>query len=267
MAFPAPGGRVAPQSGHAYPSSASVLYVAFFRAAHPPARGRRVRSARRNGLGTLRAYGWLVPVRSAEGRALVNASVRAQRAAPAVATALGLLTVGLAVASVPAGLLAGQSADGVVVQAVGVIPTAVVATVLAARRPRDPIGWLLLGISLLDAAGGVAVYHATLPLGSGVPASDWPMELVLIAILIWLFPDGLPRGRWRRASVVLVTAGVLLGWRPGQAASPPSRRTDSSSAPMQAAPSSRFTRTAHSGFPQPWRCSPRRPACSCGSPS
>ncbi len=141
----------------------------------------------------------------------MNTIVRTRRAAPAAATALGLLTVGLAVASVPAGLLAGQQADGVVVQAVGVIPTAVVATVLAARRPRNPIGWLLLGLSLADAASSFPVQHATVPPGWGVLASDWPMELVLIAILIWLFPDGLPRGRWRRASVGLVTAGVLLG--------------------------------------------------------
>ena len=141
----------------------------------------------------------------------MNTIVRARRAAPAVATALGLLTVGLAVASVPAGLLAGQPADEVVVQTVGVIPTAAVATLLAVRRPRNSIGWLLLGLSLADAASSFPVHHTTLPLGWGVLASDWPMELVLIAILIWLFPDGLPRGRWRRASVVLVTAGVLLG--------------------------------------------------------
>ena len=42
--------------------------------------------------------------------------------------------------------------------------------------------------------------------------SDWPMFLVLIAILLWVFPDGrLPAGRWRRVSVALVAAGLLVG--------------------------------------------------------
>jgi len=35
--------------------------------------------------------------------------------------------------------------------------------------------------------------------------------LVLIASLLWVFPDGrLPQGRWRRVAVVLMAAGVLL---------------------------------------------------------
>ena len=72
---------------------------------------------------------------------------RAPRASLA-AVALGALALGLGLASVPLGLLAGQPVDRVVVEAVGVVPTAVVATVLAARRPRNPIGWILLGLSL-----------------------------------------------------------------------------------------------------------------------
>ncbi len=41
---------------------------------------------------------------------------------------------------------------------------------------------------------------------------SWPIWLVLIAIFLWLFPDGrLPPGRGRRVSEVLIVAGVLLG--------------------------------------------------------
>ena len=37
------------------------------------------------------------------------------------------------------------------------------------------------------------------------------MWLVLIASLLWVFPDGrLPQGRWRRVAVVLITGGALL---------------------------------------------------------
>jgi hypothetical protein len=109
------------------------------------------------------------------------------------------------------GLLAGQPADVVILQAVGLMPFAAVAAVLAARRSGNPIGWLLLGLSLAYAVSAVQMYHGTRSLGWGVVESDWPVELVLIAIIIWLFPDGLPRGRRRRASVVLLTAGGLLG--------------------------------------------------------
>jgi uncharacterized membrane protein len=121
-----------------------------------------------------------------------------------------MFTVGLGIASVPVGLLAGQPADVVILQAAGLMPFAAVAAVLADRRPRNPIGWLLLGLSLAYAVSAVQMYHGTRSLGWGVVESDWPVELVLIAIIIWLFPDGLPRGRWRRASVVLLTAGGLL---------------------------------------------------------
>jgi hypothetical protein len=39
----------------------------------------------------------------------------------------------------------------------------------------------------------------------------WPLLLFCITLLLWIFPDGtLPRGRWRRPAVVLVTAGLLV---------------------------------------------------------
>ena len=42
--------------------------------------------------------------------------------------------------------------------------------------------------------------------------SDWPILLVLIAILLWVFPDGrLPPGRLRRVSVALIAGGLLVG--------------------------------------------------------
>ena len=41
--------------------------------------------------------------------------------------------------------------------------------------------------------------------------ASWPVWLVLIAVLLWVFPDGrLPQGRWRRVAVVLIAAGALL---------------------------------------------------------
>jgi hypothetical protein len=57
------------------------------------------------------------------------------------------------------------------------------------------------------------LHHGTLPLGwLAVLFLAGPLVNVLMAIMLWLFPDGrLPAGRWHRVSVALVTAGLLLG--------------------------------------------------------
>lgn len=152
--------------------------------------------------------------------------LRSQRVGPIAAVPFGVLTLGLDLASVPldgiTGTLGpgGQLADWVTT-AVGVVPAVAVGTLLAARRPRNPIGWILLTIFLLAAAPvndyailDYRMHHGTLPFGWVAVAlgSGWPILLVLIAILLWVFPDGqLPSGRWRRVSVVLVASGVVLG--------------------------------------------------------
>ena len=50
------------------------------------------------------------------------------------------------------------------------------------------------------------MHHGTLPLGWMVAVGlkeTWPMFLVLISLLLWLFPDGtLPGGRWHRPAAV-----------------------------------------------------------------
>ena len=99
-----------------------------------------------------------------------------------------------------------------------------VGTLLAARRPRNPIGWILLAL-LFSAAnpGELYVYldyridHGTLPLGGVAVVLGGALPIpVLIAILLWVFPGGrLPPGRWRPVS--LAVAGVLLGLAAGLA--------------------------------------------------
>jgi uncharacterized membrane protein len=147
--------------------------------------------------------------------------------APVAAVAFGVLTLGLGLAHVPLDLLTHQLvgdrqlvADWLTAAAFSG-PAAVVGALVAARRPGNPIGWLLLAIFLFGGApvGGYAVldyrmHHGTLPFGQAavVLLGSWPIWLVLIAIFLWLFPDGrLPTGRGRGVSVVLVAAGVLLG--------------------------------------------------------
>jgi hypothetical protein len=148
---------------------------------------------------------------------------RSRRAAPVAAVALGALTLGLGLANVPLDQITHQPGALLteVIDVALIGAGAAVGALLAARRPRNPIGWILLAIFLLVAPpyGDYAVldyrmHHGTLPLGGVALAllADWPIWLVLITILLWLFPDGeLPPGRWRRVAEILAAAGVLLG--------------------------------------------------------
>jgi hypothetical protein len=105
--------------------------------------------------------------------------------------------------------------------AAALVSVATVGAFLAARRPRNPIGWIVLAIFLLAAAPvsqylilDYRIHHGTLPLGWVAVgfANAWPTFVVLVTILLWVFPDGrLPSGRLRRASVTLVIASVVLG--------------------------------------------------------
>jgi hypothetical protein len=149
-----------------------------------------------------------------------------QRVPPVLAVALGLVALGACLADIavpealhqPAGP-GGWVADWVITSAVALTGTAV-GVLLAARRPGNPIGWLLLTLLLLTASPAddyaivdYRMHHGTLPLGwVAVLFIGGPLVTVLMALLLWLFPDGrLPGGRWHRASVALVTAGLVLG--------------------------------------------------------
>ena len=151
---------------------------------------------------------------------------RVRRAAPAAAITLGVLTIGGTVTHVPVDILTHQvrgheqvALDWVT--ALGfAVPGAVTGAVVAARRPGNPLGWLLLGLFLYSGVPystyaflDYGLDHGTLPGGrlAVALAGAWPVWLLLIALLLWLFPDGrLPRGRWRRVSVALISAGAVL---------------------------------------------------------
>ena len=157
---------------------------------------------------------------------MVSKILTVRWAAPVAAIAFGVLTLGLDLAVVPLDSLTHQTgpggpvADGLSTAAV-VAPAVAVGTLLAARRPRNPIGWILLTILVLGvnptnqyAVLDFRMHHGTLPLGWAVVVlgDSWPLFLPLVAILLWLFPDGrLPPGRWHRTAVALVATGILLG--------------------------------------------------------
>ena len=148
-----------------------------------------------------------------------------RRVAPALAVALGVLTLGVGLSTVELSNLihragpGGPAASWLLTAAV-MVPAAALGTLLAARRPRNPLGWLLLAIFVMAVAPvnqyadlDYRMHQGTLPLGwlAVTIGEMWPVFLFLIAVLLWLFPDGrLPSGRWRRTAIIVLVAGALL---------------------------------------------------------
>ena len=153
-------------------------------------------------------------------------SPASRRAAAVLTFVLGLVVLAIDMATVPLDSLTHQPGTGgpladTLTNTIAVLPATAVGTLLAARRPRNPIGWLLLAILIVGfsptsqyAILDYRMHHGTLPLGGAavILQEAWPMLLVFVAILLWIFPDGtLPSGRWRRPSKVLLVTGLLIG--------------------------------------------------------
>jgi hypothetical protein len=152
---------------------------------------------------------------------------RLPAASPGTALVLGGLVLASVVAGVPLAGLAHQSlnADD------GSVPVwvsagfGVLGFVVAWRRPRNPLGWVILAVAGLAAlsedAGfySVADYrlrHGELPLGwlALLAQVGGRLELVLFGLVFLLFPDGRPpSSRWRWLSWVYVTVGMV--WTAG----------------------------------------------------
>ena len=81
---------------------------------------------------------------------------------------------------------------------------------MAWRKPRNPLGWCLLGMAVAGALSddgslyAIAAYrvrHGTLPLGwvAMLAQPGWAIAIVLIGLAVLIFPDGTlpsPRLRW-----------------------------------------------------------------------
>src|SRR5712691_8554888 len=136
------------------------------------------------------------------------------------AIALGVLAFALNIAGL---VLVATAGSANLVRLMTLLPTVAVGMLVAVRRPGNPIGWLLLGCGVLFSveAGSTAysivdyrLHHGMLPLGRLAIALQpaWAAGLVLVAGILWLFPDGhLPSGRWRRVGGTLFAAGLLYG--------------------------------------------------------
>jgi hypothetical protein len=100
---------------------------------------------------------------------------------------------------------------------------ALVGVVLAAKRPRNLVGWLLLGVALSlslnvafvrYAVYGVLAHPGALPgatMAASLGASAWVLLLSAFALLLLTFPHGrLPSRRWRRLVWGLVAADIAV---------------------------------------------------------
>jgi hypothetical protein len=149
---------------------------------------------------------------------------RVQLASPVTALVIGALTLALLAAEWPfaslAHLTVNSSTGGP--QWWTFTPFGVVGFVVAWRKPRNPLGWCLLGLAVagalsedgsLYAIAGYRVRHGTLPLGwvAMLAQPSWAVLVVLIGLSVLIFPDGTlpsPRLRW----VLWLYLAIGLAW-------------------------------------------------------
>lgn len=163
--------------------------------------------------------------RLAAGRARVS-----RLASPRAAVMLGVLVLAFMIAEPLLASLAHQDAD----VSNGSVPVwfsaafGVVGLVVAMRKPRNPLGWIILATAGLWALSedasfyAVADYrlrHGGLPLGWAALLAQpgWAAAIVLTGLIVFLFPEGrLPAPGWRW--VLWAYLGVAALWALGTAA-------------------------------------------------
>jgi len=146
--------------------------------------------------------------------------VRTPRAALVLVAVTVLLLAGTIPLAGKARLSSGVGA-GFLVVLIGFI---VVGLILVRTRPRNPIGWMMLAAALFGSTTAVAGPYAILAyrLHDHLPLPQiavflqpaWAPTIVLFALSIMLFPDGvLPSGRWRwlMGTVAVVGSVWMLG--------------------------------------------------------
>ena len=158
------------------------------------------------------------------------AARRLRLASPATALIVGGLLLALAVLDVPLARLAHQSlnASGGSSPFWFSVALGAVGFVVAWRRPRNPLGWILLAGATFGALSQDASFyvvadyrlrHGGLPLGwvAVLAQPGWAVSIVMIGLAVLLFPDGrLPSPRWRwvlwlyLAAATLYLVGVLI---------------------------------------------------------
>jgi signal transduction histidine kinase len=151
------------------------------------------------------------------------------RAAARLARGIPVCSLGLVAASLALLILDAKAIDSIGTADLPFFLNAVIAAVLgaliASRRPRNPIGWLLLAISASQAVSMTGSLLAMRGLLSGAGVGGWVgvsawianwsgvLGSMLLGFLVLFFPDGHlpgPRWRWLARVMVVVCIGSLL---------------------------------------------------------
>jgi hypothetical protein len=136
--------------------------------------------------------------------------------AASVALAVGAVALAAANGESPAELVANHHAIGIVTG----IGLAVLGALIASRRPRNPIGWLMAVAALFLGVFGFTQQYAPLAVAEslpGVAVASWlacwanlPGIAISITFVFLLFPDGrLPSPRWRPVGWLMAVATVV----------------------------------------------------------
>jgi hypothetical protein len=139
---------------------------------------------------------------------------------PGTALAVGILIVIMLAASAAVTAAAGQLGLPQLGEAALWLSFGLVGVVVAWHQPRNPMGWVLLGVTFfltLDAtASGYAIldyrqHGGRLPAGglAVLLSPSWAPAIVLAGLAVLLFPDGrFPSGRWRPVTWSYLAVGM-----------------------------------------------------------
>ncbi|MFZ0189369.1 MAG: hypothetical protein WAL72_20765 [Streptosporangiaceae bacterium] len=128
-------------------------------------------------------------------------------ATPGAALAVGAATVALLVCLAVVSSAEHQFKLSGLAQAALIVSFAVVGVIVAWHQPRNPMGWVLIGVTffffLADLGGSYAfvdyrLHGGRLPLGwlAVLAAPSWAPAIVLVGLAIMLFPDGRLLSSW-----------------------------------------------------------------------
>jgi hypothetical protein len=144
----------------------------------------------------------------------------APRSNPAAVAPASRLVVTLVAAIVVVGLPIAFFSE-ILLALILYVPNVLIGALLVIRRPRNPIGWLLIAIGWAF-VGGLVPVPATaesLQAGTASPLAilaawwsswSWFVAFVLYLVLMIIFPAGhLPTSRWRRPAAVAIAAASI----------------------------------------------------------